>query len=76
MSARRISYKQAIETARELLSDQIRDPAGEANPEYARGIVELIALSFGTAETTTQVMDDLRPRDDAWVDHLLTGKSA
>lgn len=31
-----------IDCAEGLLSEQIRDPAGEANPEYARGIVELI----------------------------------
>lgn len=38
-----ITYAQLIDSARELLCEQIRDPEGEANPEYTRGVVNLIA---------------------------------
>jgi hypothetical protein len=39
-------YNRAIAAAQGLLAEQIRDPAGEANPEYARGIVEVISDTF------------------------------
>lgn len=42
-----LTYKDAVQAARELLYEQIRDPEGESNPEYTRGICELLAVCFG-----------------------------
>ena len=41
------TYWTAVEAARNLLSEQIRDPEGEANPEYERGICELLSDLYG-----------------------------
>jgi hypothetical protein len=40
-------YHEAIEAAKGLLGEQIRDPEGEQNYEYTRAILELIADTFG-----------------------------
>lgn len=41
------AYYHALAAARGLLCEQIRDPDGERNVEYTRGIVELIADTWG-----------------------------
>jgi hypothetical protein len=58
------AYREAIVAARELLCEQIRDPEGEANPEYTRGVVNLIAELHGipgldTSTRMTQVARDI-----------------
>lgn len=40
------TYATALACARSLLAEQIRDPEGEANPEYTRGVVEILADCF------------------------------
>lgn len=42
-----VTYEDAIQEARELLYEQVRDPENESNPEYTRGVVNLIAGLFG-----------------------------
>jgi hypothetical protein len=53
-----IGYDEAIVAARGLLAEQINDPVGEANPEYTRGVVEIIADCFGVGV----FMDDRKAR--------------
>jgi hypothetical protein len=46
-------YTSAILAAQGLLAEQIRDPKGEANPEYTRGVVEAIAEIWPKIGVTT-----------------------
>ena len=69
------TYKAMIAAAKDLLSEQLRDPVGEANPEYERGIVELIALTcHGTAEATALTRMDIGLKDKLmWSDEIIRG---
>lgn len=56
------TYAELIEVAKGLLCEQIRDPEGEANPEYTRAICELIGDAFphrDLGERKLEVADDI-----------------
>lgn len=51
-------YSEAVEAARELLRETIRDPVHEGHPEYTRGVVNLLAECFGKPGMDTSTRMD------------------
>lgn len=53
-----MTYTDAVEAARRLLVETIRDPEHEGHPEYTRGVVNLIAELWGRFEMDTSTRMD------------------